>query len=322
MNSATAPRGPKRPKFSTARRGFEKDQVEAYLDEMKVTHDKLASSAALAERRLADATTRLEEAEERLNTAGTRTEELEDELTQLRNSEPASSGGDGDDENMKAMLAAKERIIDRAKERARQIEEEAHETARNIVSKAQDQASETQDQAARAVVADVPATDVGASPHESVALAKKEAAVILARAEQKAAAILADAKDTELAAKQAGIAETDLDELGRGTIEAAKARAESITARAEAVAAEASQDAARLRAEAAAATAQAREKLAASRAEAKRLTDESNQLLAKAQQTIGAARDEADTTTAEAEARVQMLTRTADNYSATHPVRG
>ena len=65
-----------------------------------------------------------------------------------------------------------------------------------------------------------------------------------------------------------------------------------------------------------AATAQAREKLAGARAEASRLNEESNALLTKAQQIIAAARDEADTTTSEAEARVQMLTRTADNYSA------
>ena len=61
---------------------------------------------------------------------------------------------------------------------------------------------------------------------------------------------------------------------------------------------------------------QAREQLAAARSEAKKLTEESNKMLAKAKEVIAAARDEAETTTAEAEARVQMLTRTADNYSA------
>ena len=80
MNSANAPSGPKRPKFSTARRGFEKDQVEAYLDEVRMTQDKLASSAALAERRLTDATSRLEESERRMSDAATRIAELETEV--------------------------------------------------------------------------------------------------------------------------------------------------------------------------------------------------------------------------------------------------
>ncbi len=128
MNSAHAPRGPQRPKFSTARRGFEKDQVEAYLDEMRVTQDKLASSAALAERRLTDATSRLEESDFRLNDATKRLEDLE-------NMPEVLPGSDDSDENMKSMLAAKERIIDRAKERACQIEDDARAAANTIAEK-------------------------------------------------------------------------------------------------------------------------------------------------------------------------------------------
>ena len=114
MNSATAPSGPKRPKFSTARRGFEKDQVEAYLDELRATHDKLASSAALAERRLSDAASRVEEMEKHLGTANDRVGELETELQELRESVATAPVPDGNDENMQSMLAAKVRIVDRA----------------------------------------------------------------------------------------------------------------------------------------------------------------------------------------------------------------
>ena len=181
MNSANAPRGPKRPKFSTARRGFEKDQVEAYLDEMKVVQDKLASSAALAERRFTDATSRLEEAESRLTDASSRITDLETELEELRGTEPPTPATSDNDENMKSMLAAKERIIDRAKERAQQIEDEAHKSARNIVAKAQSHAQTiVEPQAASAVAADAPVVEPTTGVHESVALAKKEAAVILA----------------------------------------------------------------------------------------------------------------------------------------------
>lgn len=116
MNSANAPTGPKRPRFSTARRGFEKEEVEAFLDEMWQTHDKLASSAALAERRLTDATSRLEENEVRLQEASQRIADLE---AQMSVKPEGSDAAQLDDEQMKSMLAAKERIIDRAKERAR-----------------------------------------------------------------------------------------------------------------------------------------------------------------------------------------------------------
>jgi chromosome segregation ATPase len=77
--------------------------VEAYLDEMSVSHDKLASSAALAERRLTDATARLEEAEFRLNETNARVAGLESQIEAGADSVPASSGDS--DENMKAMLA-------------------------------------------------------------------------------------------------------------------------------------------------------------------------------------------------------------------------
>ncbi|MEA2002506.1 MAG: hypothetical protein U9N84_11590 [Actinomycetota bacterium] len=204
-----------------------------------MSHDKLASSAALAERRLTNATSRLEQAEHRLQETNEHVADLEARIETASVAEPSSDGNS--DENMKAMLAAKERIIDRAKERARQIEDDPQETARNIVAKAQDQVAD-------AGAAEQPVQEpVAVASSESVVLAKKEAAVVLARAEQKAATIVADAKQIEIDARQAGVAGADLDELARGILEAARARADSITARAEAVAAEASQEGARLR---------------------------------------------------------------------------
>lgn len=203
MNSANAPGGPKRPKFSTARRGFEKDQVEAYLEEMRVTHDKLASSAALAERRLTDASARLEENEIHLSDAKSRITDLESKLESLV-TDAANSGND--DENMKSMLEAKERIIDRAKERARQIEDEARQNASGVISKAEEEAARIVAEAPVVEVAPRPVVVTEAVPvsHESVVVAKKEAAVVLARAEQKAAAILSDAKQIEMDARRGG----------------------------------------------------------------------------------------------------------------------
>ena len=183
MNSATAPAGPKRPKFSTARRGFEKDEVEAYLDEMRAMHDKLASSAALAERRLTDATSRFGEMENQIATSNERVAALESELEAAREAAATAPAPDGNDENMQSMVAAKERIVDRANERARKIEEEAQATAREIVAKAQEQAARV------VAVQDDPSDEPkqedsrdASIAHESVALARKEAAVILARA--------------------------------------------------------------------------------------------------------------------------------------------
>ena len=113
MNSANAPSGSKPPKFSIARRGFEKEQVEAYLDEMRATHDKLASSAALAERRLTDASARLQESEFRLTEATERITELESEVADAKESEARAPSG-----SMRAKATiAPTSVLDRSKKR-------------------------------------------------------------------------------------------------------------------------------------------------------------------------------------------------------------
>ncbi len=155
MDSANVPSRPKRPKFSTSRRGFEKDQVEAYLDEMSVSHDNLASSAALAERRLTDATARLEEAEFRLDETNARVADLESQIEAAGEAGLGSSGDSG--ENMNAILARAE--AEELVASARAESEDAAARSVELVARAEAEAeelvasarAESEDAAARSV---------------------------------------------------------------------------------------------------------------------------------------------------------------------------
>ena len=146
--------------------------------------DKLASSAALSERRFTDArhASRGEvKSFHRCHSRISSTSRPSYGAAKVPTRQTASDS----DENMKSMLAAKERIIDRAKERAQQIEDEAQNQPAILSPRHKVKLkARWRIRLLTLLQQRLPAEPITGT-HESVALAKKEAAVVLARAEQR-----------------------------------------------------------------------------------------------------------------------------------------
>ena len=156
------------------------------------------------------------------------------------------------DLGMAAVLDSKDRILERARQKARRIEEQAQARARQTLAHAEAAVADVLDHTGKAEVLEV--TDAS--------LVAAEAAATIAHAEERAARIIADAEE-QARKTTTGIFDADqLDDLARSAIRAAEARADAIRSGAEANAADMAREAAQLRSDALSASAMAKEELA------------------------------------------------------------